>query len=116
MECNYKMKKPDGSVIGMKEVTSLWGLTKHMYLRGEDGILYFKENHSANVFVCGNKQLAGNIDVAFLWEEFGDVSMNPETECMDESWNRCKEGTFREDIWHWFENEFGASVGELMYA
>ena len=49
-----------------------------------------------------------------LWEDFGDVPMNPETETIDEEWNGFPAGTFREDIWHWFEREFDVSVAELM--
>ena len=50
-----------------------------------------------------------------LWNEFGDVPMNPETECIEEEWNGFPVGTFREDIWHWFEETFNISVFELMY-
>ena len=57
----------------------------------------------------------GYADVRYLWEDFGNVAMNPETECMDFEWLCFPEGTFREDIWHWFEEEFGISVGKLMY-
>lgn len=38
-----------------------------------------------------------------LWEEFGDVPMNPETECIEVAWCGFPKGTHREDIWHWFE-------------
>lgn len=50
-----------------------------------------------------------------LWEEFGDVPMNPETECIDDDWNGFPKGTHREDIWHWFEDKFGVRVYDLMY-
>lgn len=50
-----------------------------------------------------------------LWEEFGAVPMNPETECIEEDWNRFPAGTFREDIWHWFEETYDVSVAKLMY-
>lgn len=45
-----------------------------------------------------------------LWQEFGDVPMNPITECIESDWNGFSKGTFREDIWHWFEDEFELSV------
>lgn len=45
-----------------------------------------------------------------LWSRFGDVPMDPETECIEENWNGFYAGTFREDIWHWFEETFGVSV------
>ncbi len=50
-----------------------------------------------------------------VWFEFGDVPMNPETECIEESWRSFPAGTHREDIWHWFESTFNVSVHDLMY-
>ena len=47
-----------------------------------------------------------------LWVEFGEISMNPETECIEEEWHGFSAGTFREDIWHWFEETFNVSVAE----
>lgn len=49
-----------------------------------------------------------------LWEEFGDVPMNPETEEIERSWKHFLPGTHREDIWHWFEEQFDISAAELM--
>lgn len=46
------------------------------------------------------------------WFEFGDVPMNPETECIEEEWNGFPAGTHREEIWHWFEDTFNVSVAE----
>lgn len=42
-----------------------------------------------------------------LWEEFGDVPMNPETECTEVTWCGFPKGTHREDIRYWFEETFG---------
>lgn len=50
-----------------------------------------------------------------LWLEFGDVPMNPETECIETEWHGFPAGTFREDIWRWFESKFDVSVHDLMY-
>ena len=62
-----------------------------------------------------------------LWGEFGDIPMNPETECIESPFAPIYEngvavappfpaGTHREDIWHWFERQFCISVAEdLMY-
>ena len=47
-----------------------------------------------------------------LWLEFGDVPMNPKTECIEEEWNGFSAGTHREEIWHWFEETFNISVAE----
>lgn len=52
-----------------------------------------------------------------LWEEFGEIPMDPETECIEQSWHGFPSGTHREKIWHWFEETFQISVAEaLMYA
>ena len=50
-----------------------------------------------------------------LWNEFGDVPMNPETECIEEAWNGFPAGTNREETWHWFEATFDVRVADLMY-
>lgn len=47
-----------------------------------------------------------------LWREFGDIPMNPDTECIEEEWNDFSIGTHREEIWHWFEETFNISVGK----
>lgn len=44
------------------------------------------------------------------WLEFGDVPMDPETECIESEWNGFPAGTFREEIWHWFEDTYNLSV------
>jgi len=52
------------------------------------------------------------LHVKDLWLEFGDVPMDPETECIEEDWNDFSAGTHREEIWHWFEETFDVSVAE----
>lgn len=49
------------------------------------------------------------------WSEFGNIAMNPETECTAEPWRVFPAGTHREDIWYWFEETFDVSVHELMF-
>lgn len=46
-----------------------------------------------------------------LWNEFGDIPMDPKTECICSPWHGFPTGTSREDIWHWFEKQFRISVG-----
>lgn len=50
-----------------------------------------------------------------LWDEFGDVPMNPETEFIEVKWHGFPAGTHREEIWHWFEETFDVSVHDLMF-
>ncbi len=47
-----------------------------------------------------------------LWMKFREIQMNPETEEIEEEWHSFPAGTFREDIWHWFEETFNVSVAE----
>lgn len=49
------------------------------------------------------------------WLEFGDVPMDPETECIECDWNGFPAGTHREDIWHWFESTYNIRVYDLLY-
>ena len=55
------------------------------------------------------------ISIEELWDEFGDVPMNPTTECIESEWHGFPAGTHREEIWHWFENTFHVSVHDLMF-
>lgn len=50
-----------------------------------------------------------------LWEEFADVPMNPYTECMEEDFMFFKAGTYREDIWKWFDKHHSKGVYWLLY-
>lgn len=52
------------------------------------------------------------IYVKDLWEDFGKVPMNPETDEIEEPWRHFLPGTHREEIWHWFEEQFNISVAE----
>ena len=47
-----------------------------------------------------------------LWADFGDVPMDPETECIEDFWGRFIPGDHREEIWHWFEKTFHVSVAK----
>lgn len=50
-----------------------------------------------------------------LWDEFGAVPMDEETECIEAGWHGFPVGTFREEIWEWFEDQFNVSIADLMY-
>lgn len=54
-------------------------------------------------------------EIKELWDEFGDVPMDPKTEYIEADWHGFPKGTFREEIWMWFEETFGVSVADLMY-
>ena len=71
-----------------------------------------------------NDQITGKqmYDIAFqysrvyeLWDAFGDVPMDPETECIETEFEHFPTGTHREEIWHWFEDTFGVRIADLLY-
>mgnify|MGYP001638439336 CR=1 FL=1 len=50
-----------------------------------------------------------------LWNLFGDVPMNPETEAMEKEFLGFPAGTPREEIWHWFDKRYPGGVSKLLY-
>lgn len=52
-------------------------------------------------------------ELRMLWEEFGDLPMNPETECMEAPFQGFPAGTHREEIWHWFDERYPGGVAAL---
>lgn len=49
------------------------------------------------------------------WDDFADVPMDPETECIEEPFLFFKAGTHREEIWHWFDEHHSKGVYWLLY-
>ena len=83
---------------------------KSLPLEGQKTILSFAET-SDMLDAWALKHIA-----KALWAKFGDVPMNPETECIETQWQPTKftsfeAGTEREYIWYWFEETFNVSVG-----
>lgn len=50
-----------------------------------------------------------------LWGMLEDIPMNPETECMEEAFLTFPAGTHREEIWHWFDQQYSKGVAYLLY-
>lgn len=50
-----------------------------------------------------------------LWAEFGDLPMEPVTECIEEQFLGFQAGTHREEIWHWFDERYSKGVAALLY-
>lgn len=53
-----------------------------------------------------------NYYVHDLWEDFGEISLNPDTEEIEESWLNFPAGTHRNEILRWFEEQFDISIAE----
>ena len=50
-----------------------------------------------------------------LWESFSEVTMDPESEELQESFMGFPARTHREEIWHAFERRYNVRVADLMY-
>lgn len=50
-----------------------------------------------------------------LWEQFKDVPMNPQTECIEERFMGWGPGIHREEIWQWFDARHSKGVAYLLY-
>lgn len=50
-----------------------------------------------------------------LWLESDDVSLNPNTECIEEPYLFFSIGTHREEIWRWFDKHHSRGVAYLLY-
>jgi len=111
----------DGDGVTPIMVSKEWGIVLGCE---DDGTIYFNQKYGqpdmcfslvwVKHFMADLKE-AYKMGVKELWEEFGDVPMDPETECIESDWRSFPKGTHREDIWHWFEEEFGIEVHTLMY-
>lgn len=54
-------------------------------------------------------------DLEKLWADFEDLSMNPDTECIEESFLDFPAGTEREEIWRFFDRRHSKGVAYLLY-
>lgn len=72
------------------------------------------EKLAREIFEEISKSISLNEYVSNLWKEFGEVPVNPETGEIESEWHGFLIGTHREDIWHWFEEQFSISVAKLM--
>ncbi len=48
-----------------------------------------------------------------LWRTFIDVNID-ENECIEQNWFIFEKGTYREEIWHWFDENHSKGVGWLI--
>lgn len=50
-----------------------------------------------------------------MWDEFGIILMDPETECIEQPFMGWGPGTHWEEIWHWFDVRHSKGVAYLLY-
>ena len=49
-----------------------------------------------------------------MWMIFGDIEYDPESETILEDFLDFPAGTWREDVWHWFDHAYSTGVAGLM--
>ena len=49
-----------------------------------------------------------------LWKSLEDIPMN-ENEQLEEDWFIFPKGTDKEEIWHWFDEQYSKGVYYLLY-
>ena len=49
-----------------------------------------------------------------LWKSLEDIPMN-ENEQLEEDWFIFSKGTDKEEIWHWFDEQYSKGVSYLLY-
>ena len=74
------------------------------FISNHDDVEYFRDHN----YMMGVRMHS----VTELWAEFGDLPMDPETECIESDWLIFPAGTHREEIWQWYERAFHISVAE----
>ena len=50
-----------------------------------------------------------------LWEQFADIPLNPETECIESPFMGWGIGIHREEIWRWFDVRHSKGVAYLLH-
>lgn len=63
--------------------------------------------------IHGAEKSDEDIRLEELWKKFGDIPMDPETECIEEDFLHFPAGTERMEIWHWFDEHHSVGVAYL---
>lgn len=50
-----------------------------------------------------------------LWEQFTNIPVDPETECIEREFLDWPVGTHREEIWRWFDRRYSGGIACLLY-
>lgn len=65
--------------------------------------------------ITGYEEYFSDNQIRVLWSIFGDIPMNPDTEEIEECFLFFKPYTHREEIWHWFDQQYSGGIYCLMY-
>lgn len=70
------------------------------------------------LFVHGFMDIAEMLSdeqIESLWGKFEDISVNPDTECLEEPFLIFGIGDHREKVWKWFDKHYSKGVHTLLY-
>lgn len=99
-----------------------WCYTHEQFMKGNA----FKEGNfgvRCHEIICPQLPETGSMETLAsrdailegLWTEFGEIPMDPDTECMETEFLHFPAGTHREEIWQWFDQRYSKGVGYLLY-
>ena len=77
-------------------------------------LMNYKAEHEGVELADMEEELFQLRHIEDLWEKLGCITIDPETEKIEDEFFGFPVGTHREEIWHWFEATFNISVAEDM--
>ncbi|WP_206459730.1 hypothetical protein [Anaerovorax sp. IOR16] len=86
---------------------------EHIYIDSESAHCPVCERNDCIVDLDGTEKYTDK-QLELLWEIFGDIPMNPETEEIEDDFLYFPINTHREEIWYWFDENHSKGVGWLM--
>lgn len=54
--------------------------------------------------------------IEYMWMQFKDIQMNPETKCIEQPFYQFQSGTSVDEIWEWFDKQYSKGVTALSVA
>lgn len=92
---------------------------KPVYVFGIEGPVCACCGNELDVCICAD--VWGDLNMTFeelvqLWESGADVPVD-DYECIEQEWAGWPAGSYREDVWHWFDDLFaqhGTSLGRYL--
>lgn len=108
-------------LVGVRQYRSLYKLSLSYYLDSDferDEIQFTLEKLPQDSQVEPSTDLLTGLSkdsIWQLWERFGSIPMDPESETMEKEFLGFPKGTHREEIWHWFDEHHEDGVYDLLY-
>lgn len=94
------------------------GMSGHLFLQTMNSLKQAKAKTNPAAWPEGgrmSKTPFSSKELEKMWQNLGDVPINPETECLEAPFLEWGIGTHREIIWHWFDRQHSKGVAFLMY-